>query len=1024
MNKISIMLILLLASVVPAFAQQLKYSGTVSSTSGEALIGATVMVKGTNKAAVTDLDGKFTIEAKSGSTLSVSYVGFKPVEMKTASSTELNIVMHEDANTLDEMVVVGYGTMKKADLTGAVSSVSGAQLETLHATSISQSLQGAMPGLAVFRSSGMPGADATLRVRGITTIGDTSPFVIVDGVPDSIESVNASDIESITVLKDAASASIYGARAAAGVILVTTKKPKEGKARVTYQGSVGFVEQTETPKAVDPITYMNLVNEVKWNDSGNLDGMEDSFYPRDFIDSYMENHAKDPDTYPLTDWRKVLTRKTAPTTKHDLQVSYGNKVVQTKVSLGYEYSEALYRHYDYQRFNARVNNTFKVSKWLRFGLDAYWRRGLTNSPRVNPLGATLFMDPLCAPYNSNGTTGEGHEGGRNPWAQLEYGGKSTSIGDRLGAKLSVDIMPFDGLTISGVWAPGFNYSQSKSYRKKVPYFAPDDPDNPAGYIASFEQNEMSESRGYGIWGTKQLLVNYDKTFAESHRTSAMVGYEDRNYRNTSVSASSQQMALDDYFYLTNANANNLGVGGNASENAYRSIFGRINYAYKNRYMAQFNVRWDRSSRFARKYRTGFFPSGSVGWVLTEEPFMRNINPAGLSYLKIRGSYGTLGNERIGNYPYQATISFIDVVRPNSQGELETRPTSYELDYNIPDITWETTHNWDIGIDATFFNQRLSLTADLYWKKTKDMLLTLQIPMFLGFDNPKQNGGDMTTKGWDMQISWRDNIGDFSYSVSFNLSDYISRMGHMSGTVITDSGTITREGEEYRSYYGFLSDGFFKDEEDLKNSPKLTNAVRVGDIKYKDISGPDGVPDGKITTQYDRVILGPTQPRFIYGGQLSFGWKGIQLSAAFNGIGKQNKMLTRQMLYLRHATNWMQFTGEVVGTSWSMYNTPEQNAAAKYPRLSETSIDSTGNSKETSDFWMYNGAYFRCKNITLAYSFQKNLLKRMHLSSLRFFASVSDPFSIDNYPQGWDPEAEKDGTSYMSRTWNFGVQVSF
>lgn len=1023
MNKLSIMLILLFAIVFPSFAQQKNYSGTVSSTSGESLIGATVMVKGTNKAAVTDLDGKFTIQAKPGSTLSVSYVGFKPQEIKVGVATDLNIVMHEDANTLDEMVVVGYGTMKKADLTGAVSSVNGGTLEDIRSTSVTQSLQGAVPGLFVTRSSGKPGAGGTIKVRGVTTIGETSPLVIVDGVPDSIESVNSSDIESVTVLKDAASASIYGARAAAGVILVTTKKPKEGKARITYQGTVGFVEQTETPKAVTPIQYMNMVNELKWNDGGNLPGMEDSYFPQEDIDSYLENHALNPDQYPLTDWRAVLTRKTAPTTKHDVKVSYGNKVVQTKISLGYEYTEALYKHYDYQRFNARVNNNFKITKWLSVGLDAYWRRGLTNTPKVNPLQATLFMDPLSAAYNSNGTVAAGHDGS-NPWAQLEYGGEDKSIGDRFGAKLSINITPIEGLTISGVWAPGILYSQHRSFRKRIPYYTPDNPDEEAGTVNSFSLNGLSEERNNTVWGTKQLIVNYHKTFVEDHRADIMIGYEDYTNKNNTVGAQSHEMQLSDYFYLNNANKNNIEVSGSASENAYRSIFGRINYAYKNRYMAQFNVRWDRSSRFARKYRTGFFPSGSVGWVMSEESWLRNVDPRALTYLKIRGSYGTLGNERIGNYPYQASMSFENVVRPDTQGGLVARPSAYQLEYNIPDITWETTHSWDIGLDASFLNSRLSVNFDWYWKKTKNMLLSIQLPVYMGYDNPKQNAGDMTTKGWDLQLGWRDNVGDFSYSVNVNLSDYRSVMGNMTGTVITGSGTISREGDEYHAFYGFLSDGLYQTEEELANCPRLNNSVQLGDIKYKDISGPDGVPDGKVNTQYDRVILGPSQPRLIYGAQLALGWKGIELSAAFSGIGKQNKMLTRPMLYQRHATDWFQFTGEVVGTSWSAYNTPEQNLAAKYPRLSNTSIDSHGNSLETSDFWMYNGGYFRCKNITIGYSFQKNLLKKMRLDRLRIFASVSDPFSIDNYPQGWDPEVGKDGSEYMSRTWNFGVQVSF
>lgn len=1024
MNRIALFLISVFLLALPAAAQQKNISGIVTEPSGEPLIGATIMVKGTNTAAVTDIDGKFSIKAKPGDTLQVTYVGFQKQIIKVAASDNLTIVMQEEANTLDEMVVVGYGTMKKADLTGAVTNVSGSKLEDMRASSVSQSLQGSMPGIYVSRTSGMPGAEATIRVRGITSIGDSDPLVIVDGIPDSMESVNSADIESISVLKDAASASIYGARAAAGVILITTKKAKEGKAKVEYQGTVGFVQSTETPKPVGAIDYMNMYNELKWNDGGNQEGQEYSAYPKDYIDSYLANNAVNPDEYPITDWRELMTRKTAPTTKHDLKVSYGNKVVQTKVSLGYEYTEALYEGRDYQRLTARVNNNFKVTKWLQFGLDAYYRRGITRQPQTNPLAATLYMTPLDPAVNSNGTYAAGHNSS-NPWATMNEGGRNNQWTDRLGAKLSVIITPFEGLSISGVWAPGMLFTRKKSYVKKVSYYTADNPDEPAGYASGFSLNKLTENRNLNTWGTKQLFINYNKTFAEDHRTDFMIGYEDYEASSNPLEAASDAMELSDYFYLTNANTNNLSVDGSETQNAYRSIFGRINYSYKGRYMAQFNARWDRSSRFARKYRTGFFPSASIGWVMSEESFLRDVDPRILTFLKLRGSYGTLGNERIDNYPYQASMTFSHPVMVDGSGKPVSVLTASQSDYNIPDITWETTHSWDVGLDATFLNSRLNLTFDWYWKKTKDMLLSIQLPIFMGYDNPKQNAGDMTTKGWDLQLGWRDNIGDFSYSVNFNLSDYRSVMGNMSGKQQESGGTITMEGVEYMSWYGFKSNGLYQNAEDLANSPVLNANTTVGDIKYLDVNGSEGLPDGAISAQYDRVVLGSSQPRLIYGAQIALGWKGFEMSAAFNGIGKQNKMLSRAMLYQRHAAGWTQFTGEVIGTSWSYYNTPEQNLAAKYPRLSDMAIDgSSGNNSQVSDFWMFNGGYFRCKNITLGYSFQPNITKKLKLNSLRVFASVSDPFSIDRYPQGWDPETTDTGSSYIARTWNFGVAVSF
>ncbi len=1022
MNRIALFLISIFLFALPAVAQQHNISGIVTDPSGEPLIGATVMIKGTTTAAMTDLDGKFSIKAKPGETLQVSYVGFQKQIIKLGSESNITITLKEEANTLDEMVVVGYGTMKKADLTGAVTNVDGGTLEGMRAASVSQSLQGAMPGISVTRTSGLPGATATVRVRGITSIGDSSPLVIVDGIPDSMESVNSSDIESISVLKDAASASIYGARAAAGVILITTKKAKEGKARVEYQGTVGFVQATETPKPVGAIDYMNLYNELKWNDGGNQPGGEYSAYDKEYIDSYAQNHAINPDEYPMTDWRSLLMRKTAPTTKHDLKVSYGNKVVQTKASLGYEYTEALYKGRDYQRLTARINNTFKVYKWLSFGLDAMYRRGITNQPKSNPLGAIMYMTPLDVAQWQNGAYAGGHNG-TNPYAAMIDGGKTNKTTDRFGAKLSVILNPLQGLTITGVWAPSMTHTRTHAYVKKVPYYTADNADQVAGYISGYQLNSLTEDRDFDHWSTKQLFINYNKTFKEDHRTDFMIGYEDYSSTTNTLEAGSDDMALDDYFYLNNANTNMLSVGGSETQNAYRSIFGRVNYAFKGRYMAQVNVRWDRSSRFDKKYRTGFFPSASIGWVMSEESFLRDIDPRYLTFLKVRGSYGTLGNERIGNYPYQANMTFAHPTMVDISGKPIAGLSASQRDYNIPDITWETTHSWDVGLDATFFNSRLNLTFDWYWKKTKDMLLAIQLPLYMGYDNPQQNGGEMTTKGWDLQLGWRDNIGDFYYSVNFNLSDYKSVMGNMSGKIVDSGGKITREGDEYQSWYGFKSNGLYQNAEDVAQNPVLNANVAPGDIKYVDISGSEGLPDGTISDQYDRVVLGSSLPKLIYGAQITAGWKGIELSAAFNGVGKQNVMLTRPMLYQRHAAGWTQFTGEVIGTSWSYYNTPEQNLNALYPRLSDTAIDG-GNNVKTTDFWMFNGGYFRCKNITVGYSFQKNILKKLRIDGLRVFASVSDPFSIHKFPQGWDPETATDGSSYIARTWNFGVSVQF
>lgn len=990
-------------------------------TEGEPLIGATVMVKGTSRATMTDLDGNFTLSADPKETLQVSYVGFTRQEVKVGNQTDLKITLASDASTLDEMVVVGYGTMKKADLTGAVTNVGGAKIEEVHAVGVTQALQGQMPGVQVTRTSGLPGASGTIRVRGITSIGDSDPLVIVDGVPDSLESVNVADIESISVLKDAASASIYGARAAAGVILVTTKKAKEGKAKVEYQGTVGFVQRTEAPEMADIQTYMKMMNEYSWNENDNKPGIEYQIFDPEYIANYYNLNAQDPELYPIYDWEGALIKKAAPTTKHDFKVSYGNKVVQTKLSIGYEYTEAMYKNRDYQRTTARINNTWKATKWLSFSADAYWRRGDTDQPQHNPLYSVTYIPKIYAGTWADGTLTNGRDG-TNPYGIVMYGGRNHQVTDRFGGKFSVILNPFDGFTVTGVYSPGAVYTRATNYQNKIGYYSIDDKSTYAGYLNSRDSSNLTETRNYESWCTKQLFMNYKKTFAEVHNADLMVGYEDYYHHSNTISAGTTNMETE-YFYLTNANKNQLSVDGTQAEYAYRSIFGRINYNYKGRYLAQFNARWDRSSRFASKYRTGFFPSASVGWVISEESFLKDVDPKYLSFLKLRGSYGTLGNERIGNYPYQAMLSFNNVFLWTNDGKVTADKSVSQTSYNVEDITWETTHTWDIGLDANFLNSRLNLTFDYYYKQTKDMLLSVKIPNYMGYSDPKQNAGDMHTRGWDLTVGWRDVIGDWNYGVSVNLSDYRSRMGKMAGTVFDSGGTITTEGQYYNAWYGYKTDGLYQTQEDIDSSAHLAEA-RLGDIKYVDISGPNGEPDGLISPEYDRVVLGSSLPEFLYGGSINVGWKGIELAAQFQGVGHQNVMKSAEMTFRGSA--YRNFPAIIVGKYWSHYNTVEQNLAAEYPALTESSASAHGqkNLYQTSDFWMFDGGYFRIKNITLGYSFQPNILKKLKLDTLRVFASVSDPLCFDRFPKGWDPECNTSGTSYIARTWNFGVTVGF
>jgi TonB-linked SusC/RagA family outer membrane protein len=503
----------------------------------------------------------------------------------------------------------------------------------------------------------------------------------------------------------------------------------------------------------------------------------------------------------------------------------------------------------------------------------------------------------------------------------------------------------------------------------------------------------------------------------------MAGYEDFIYTYESMSASTNDMELGNYPYLDLANTNNLGVTGGSYQNAYRSFFGRIMYNYKGRYYAQLNARGDASSRFHKDYRWGFFPSASVGWVISNENFMQNVTP--VSYLKLRGSLGSLGNERIGNYPYQSSINFNKAIMYDSNGSnIISQMTGAQINYAVRDITWESTYSWDIGLDATLFDHHLNVTADYYFKKTKDMLLAAEIPTFTGFEAPDQNVGTMHTRGWELSIGWKDKIGDFSYSVNANLSDYKSVMGDLRGKMVFFSdGTIIKEGEEYRAWYGYKSEGLWQ------TAPTGGDAVIIattsaGDVRYSDISGNEGVPDGKINATYDRTILGSSLPHFVFGGTINLGWKNFGISVLFNGVGKQNSMVTQDMVR-PFVSQWLSAPGVLHksdGTRnyWSVYNTVEQNQNVSYPRLSYTSAEKSN--YEVSDYWLMNGAYFRIKNINISYTLPQRALDKAGIKGLRIFLNTDDPFCFDNYLKGWDPEAGP--STYIAKTFTLGVDLNF
>lgn len=997
-------------------------SGTVKDGNGEPLIGATVRVKGSSTGTVTDIDGNYTLNVPANAELEISYIGFIDQQIHVGNKTNYNIILKENANNLDEVVVIGYGAVKKKDLTGAVAAVKGEELVNKRTTMLSNALQGTLSGVTVSRSSSAPGSGASsIRVRGITTIGESSPLVIVDGVEGSLDYVNANDVESISVLKDAAAASIYGSKAAAGVILVTTKRGNDtGKLDLKYNAEFGWEIPTKQPSMVGVTRYLEMNNELMYND--NPTGGFFQVYTADQTKNWVNYNQTAPNNYPITDWKKLMLKDSAPRMTHTITVSGGNKAVKSIASLSYDEVDGLYEGRGFQRYMFRSNNDFKINDKLNVALDVNIRHAKSKTKNYDPFNDMRKMPAIYPATWNDGRIASG-KSGANPYGLLTDGGKSVSHSTQIAGKGQITFKPIKDLSLSAVISPFINYQKQKAFRLAAWYTLPDDPETIGGYLDAgslYATNKLTENRNDNWHVTSQLLANYMHNFG-AHDVTLMGGFENYYMKTESLTAGRDQYELTNYPYLNIGSEDFQTNSGSGSKYTSNSFFGRLIYSYAKRYLLQANVRHDGSSRFAKNYRWGTFPSFSAGWVVSEEPFMQRAALPWLSFLKLRASWGKLGNERIGSnyYPYIALMSFGNSLFYNADGSVTSSKTARPSVLAVEDISWETTTSTDLGVDANFFDNRLHLTFDYYWKKTTDMLLAIEIPYSMGYSNPNTNAGKMSTHGYDIDLTWQDKIGDFRYSISVNFSDYLSKIDYLNNADIISSGKIKRAGVLFNEHYGYICEGIYQTSDDVNNSAKTSSTVTVGDLKYRDISGPDGTPDGNISPEYDRVPLGNSLPRYLYGGNISASWKGVDFSMAFQGVGKQNAYLsTVQVQPLRD--NYGNIPAILENKYWSPFNTDAQNANAIYPRLSNVS---KSNNYATSDFWIFNGSYFRLKNITLSYTLPQAWTNAIGINKTRLYVSGSDLFCISKFPDGWDPEMGS--TSYpITTSLIFGVQVNF
>ena len=970
--------------------------GIVKDAKGEPVIGASIVVKGTTNGTITGFDGDFTLtNVAKGSTIQISYIGFVSQEIKF-NGQSLNVVMKEDTELLDEVVVVGYGVQKKANLTGSVASINAEALESRAVASVSAALAGTMPGVTSIQTSGAPGAQTgSITIRGKNSINAASPLVIVDGVPGSMNNIDPQDIESLSVLKDAASSAIYGVQAANGVIVITTKKGKKGsKAQINYSGTVSWSSPTATLDFLGAADYAILYNEATLNENPN------AAVPYSDEDIRLFRDGTDPIGHPDTDWYSEVMKKSAMETQHSLSISGGSDNTTYMASLAYLFQDGLSQEKNYERYNGRVNIDSKIAKWVSVGINASAYRGINND-EYEGFGSLLQysnrISPTAPIYKEDGVT-YNYNGLQNPVAQQGKTGTYKQVDQQLNATAYINLTPLDGLSIKGVYSLRHDNQDLRKFKRHYAY------DN-------FDSGRREGYHNYYNWNwyTGQLLINYNKTFG-SHSIGLLAGAESvrYTYRYTTTSRTGGgNDELGESLNTLDASTQKNSDGG--YETARQSYFGRVQYDFQNKYLFEANFRSDASSRFPKDNRWGFFPAFSAGWRISEESFVKD-KADWLSNLKLRLGWGKTGNEELKSsdiYPAVSTYAYGNTMLG---GALYS--TAYESRYVNNALQWATVTNYELGIEAGFLNNMLGFELSLYKKKTNDMLLYLPIQGVIGMSAPAQNAGSVENRGFDLSVFHNNRINkDWSYAVNLNVAYVKNEITDMCGTegVDPDNSKYWRlEGYPIGSFYGYVANGYFNTEDELKNYPKRTGTEKLGDIKYVDRN-----EDGKITAA-DRDVIGKNFPSWTGGLNINVYYKDFDLSMLWQGAFDVDAYYTGEASYAffnsgkvlkRHLDRW----------------TPEHHDAS-YPRLTRSSQINF----QTSSFWLEDASYVRLKNISLGYNLPKSLLSKVGIERAKVYVAGENLLTFSGL-DGLDPESPSDtrGAFYSNvKKISLGLKVTF
>lgn len=999
---------LLLFFSIAGFAQ-VKVTGFVKGADGASLPGATVSVKGSGNGVTTDVNGSYAINVPAKGTLQFSFVGYATQEVSVNGKTKIDIVLVSSQKGLNEVVVVGYGTQKKENLTGAVSVISSAELENRPVTGTINAMEGTVPGLTIISNNGQPGMDAgSINIRG-ESLNSTPALVVIDGVISStgdLQAINPDDIDNISVLKDAASASIYGNRAAGGVIVVTTKKGKKGTAQITYSDYFGKNKPVALPDYVPSWEAATMYDVARVNEG------QSPVYTAAQIQTFKD--GSDPVNYPNTDWLKYLYSGSGFQQNHYIGVSGGGDKTTYALSLGYFDEDGITPKTNTQRYTARLN----LNSQIKDHLSVYGDLSYTYQPLKQPQSSLAAdqsfsqvirqfnrISPIIPAYYPNGEYGHISDG--SPLAWLNSPSFDNQNAYNFQGTVGADWEIITGLHFRPSLNYKFNTNQSNNFISSIQYYNPDGTTSGVANIANATDSYASHT-----YVSPQVLLEYDKKIG-NHNFKVLAG-------------ASQE--YDGYYTLTgyrqgflNNSLSDLNVAPTTGEttsndtynDALRSFFGRVNYDYKGKYLLEGDIRDDGSSRFAPGHQWGVFPGASAGWRVSEEDFFRTLLPA-VSNLKLRASWGKLGNQNIvGYYPAIATITAGENYPYGGSVTGGVAPTA-GVD---PNITWETTTQTDIGLDADFLKV-FSLTADYFYKKTTGVLYQSALPATYGLSFPTVNGSAYSNTGWELALTYHDKAGDFHWSVTGNaafIANKVLQIGETNAPQIS-GGYITEVGQPQGSFYGYVAQGLFQNEAQVKahaDQSGISPNTGPGDIIYKDLNG-----DGKIDAN-DRTVLGSNFPKITFGLNLNITWKQFDLAGFFQGAADVKNYIQGIEL----GTNGIS-TGKPT-TAMLNYWTPS-NPNATFPRLwlTYTQNDPADN---VSSYWVRNASYVRLKNLQFGYTLPAAWANAIRVKKLRLYYSGQNILTFTSFYKWVDPEAPAGESGYdfpQVKINSLGLNVTF